>query len=255
MPACSPHCPFNAERQPGKLWIPILKSLVWPDSESNPSLQLQRRPLFPLGFSTQNNLLSFWPNVFTRAGYRARLKQNRSLKNNQVWNQASSPLTTFPRLNWINHKKICNSTLVLNWILVGLIDPRPCTGPRDGSSPTLVWMYKMIDLYFYIQRINRELCKTSFFCCHLGRETKEREGRHKEHDLQHELSPVSDCVIVILRDGSDSMPDWVAFNFWARDEAYFAIYHHAIRDLSPNHFLLNILKNNIKRFLWGTTWS
>ena len=28
LPASSPHCPFNAERQAGKLWIPILKSLV-----------------------------------------------------------------------------------------------------------------------------------------------------------------------------------------------------------------------------------
>ena len=40
LPACSPRCPFNAERQAGKLWMLILKSLVWPDSESNPSLQL-----------------------------------------------------------------------------------------------------------------------------------------------------------------------------------------------------------------------
>ena len=31
----SPHYPVNAERQAGKLWIPILKSLVWPDQESN----------------------------------------------------------------------------------------------------------------------------------------------------------------------------------------------------------------------------
>ena len=38
LPACSPHCPFNAERQVGKLGIPILKLLVWPDSESNSSL-------------------------------------------------------------------------------------------------------------------------------------------------------------------------------------------------------------------------
>ena len=28
LPACSPHCFFNAERQAGKLCIPILKSLV-----------------------------------------------------------------------------------------------------------------------------------------------------------------------------------------------------------------------------------
>ena len=32
----SPLCPLNGERQAGKLWIPIVKSLVWPDSESNP---------------------------------------------------------------------------------------------------------------------------------------------------------------------------------------------------------------------------
>ena len=48
LPACSPHCPFNAERQAEKLWIPISKSLVWPDSESNPSQQLQRRTFLPL---------------------------------------------------------------------------------------------------------------------------------------------------------------------------------------------------------------
>ena len=39
LPACSSHCPCNAERQAGKLQISILKSLVWPCSESNPSLQ------------------------------------------------------------------------------------------------------------------------------------------------------------------------------------------------------------------------
>ena len=33
--AYSPYCIFNVERQAGKLWIPILKSLVRPDSESN----------------------------------------------------------------------------------------------------------------------------------------------------------------------------------------------------------------------------
>ena len=49
LPACSPHCPSNAERQTGKLWIPMLKSLVWPDSKSNPYLQLLRRTLLPLG--------------------------------------------------------------------------------------------------------------------------------------------------------------------------------------------------------------
>ena len=32
----SPNCPLNAERQAGKLWISILKSLVWLDWESNP---------------------------------------------------------------------------------------------------------------------------------------------------------------------------------------------------------------------------
>ena len=39
LPACStvPHCPFNAERQAGKLWIPMLKSFIWPDSESSSS--------------------------------------------------------------------------------------------------------------------------------------------------------------------------------------------------------------------------
>ena len=46
LPACSSHCPFNAERQAGKLWIPILKWLVWLDSESNPSLQLKRQTLY-----------------------------------------------------------------------------------------------------------------------------------------------------------------------------------------------------------------
>ena len=35
LPPCSSHSPFIAERQAGKLWIPMLKSLVWPDSESN----------------------------------------------------------------------------------------------------------------------------------------------------------------------------------------------------------------------------
>ena len=35
LPACSPHCPFIAESQASKLWIPILKLLVWPDSESS----------------------------------------------------------------------------------------------------------------------------------------------------------------------------------------------------------------------------
>ena len=52
LPAGSPQCPFNAcspHRQAGKLWIPILKSLVWPESESNLSLQLQRQMLSPLG--------------------------------------------------------------------------------------------------------------------------------------------------------------------------------------------------------------
>ena len=29
------HCPFSAESQAGKLWIPIFTSLVWPDSELN----------------------------------------------------------------------------------------------------------------------------------------------------------------------------------------------------------------------------
>ena len=49
LPGCSPHWPINAERQAGKLWIPILQSLVRPDSESNPSLQFPRRTLLPLG--------------------------------------------------------------------------------------------------------------------------------------------------------------------------------------------------------------
>ena len=47
LPACSPHCPCNAVRQAGKLWIPILKLLVKSNSESNPSLQPQR-PTHPL---------------------------------------------------------------------------------------------------------------------------------------------------------------------------------------------------------------
>ena len=42
LPACSHYCLFNAERQAGKLWIPVLKSLVRPDSISNPSLRLPR---------------------------------------------------------------------------------------------------------------------------------------------------------------------------------------------------------------------
>ena len=46
--ACSSQCPFNAERQAEKLWIPILKSLVRPDSESNPSLQLKRQTLYTI---------------------------------------------------------------------------------------------------------------------------------------------------------------------------------------------------------------
>ena len=46
---CSPHCSFNTERQAGKLWISILKSLVWPDSKSNQSPQLQKQTLVPLG--------------------------------------------------------------------------------------------------------------------------------------------------------------------------------------------------------------
>ena len=40
-------CPFNAERPAEKLWIPILKSLVWPDSELSPSVLLPRRTLLP----------------------------------------------------------------------------------------------------------------------------------------------------------------------------------------------------------------
>ena len=46
LPAWSSHCPFNAERQAGKLWILIIKSFVWPNSESNPSLQLKRQTLY-----------------------------------------------------------------------------------------------------------------------------------------------------------------------------------------------------------------
>ena len=49
LPACSPHCSFNAERQARKLGTSILRSLVSHDSESNPSLQLQRRTIVPLG--------------------------------------------------------------------------------------------------------------------------------------------------------------------------------------------------------------
>ena len=37
--ACFPLCPFNAEHQAEKLRIPIFKSLVFPDWESNLSLQ------------------------------------------------------------------------------------------------------------------------------------------------------------------------------------------------------------------------
>ena len=47
--ASSSHCPFHAERQAGKRWTPILQSLVWPDWESNQSLQLQRWTFLPLG--------------------------------------------------------------------------------------------------------------------------------------------------------------------------------------------------------------
>ena len=49
--ACSLRCPFNADRRAGKLWIAILKSLVWPSSESSPSLLLQRQTLHPFGHS------------------------------------------------------------------------------------------------------------------------------------------------------------------------------------------------------------
>ena len=49
LPACSTHCFFDTERQAGELRIPIIKSMVWPDSESNPSLQLLRWILLPLG--------------------------------------------------------------------------------------------------------------------------------------------------------------------------------------------------------------
>ena len=41
LPACSSHCPLTAERQAGKLWTPISKSSVWPDSESNPEFTAQ----------------------------------------------------------------------------------------------------------------------------------------------------------------------------------------------------------------------
>ena len=40
LPACFPHFPLNAERQAGKLWIPILKSLVWPDAKLQHQLQI-----------------------------------------------------------------------------------------------------------------------------------------------------------------------------------------------------------------------
>ena len=67
LPACSPHCPFNAERQSGKLWIPILKSLVWPDSKSNPSLQLKRQTLHTTRPSEQKmfkfKLKKNWSNI------------------------------------------------------------------------------------------------------------------------------------------------------------------------------------------------
>jgi len=35
----SPHYLTNTERQAEKLWIPIFKSLVWPDRELNPIYQ------------------------------------------------------------------------------------------------------------------------------------------------------------------------------------------------------------------------
>ena len=49
LPACFPHCPYNAERQARKMSIAILKSLVWSDSESNPSLEFPRQMFYPLG--------------------------------------------------------------------------------------------------------------------------------------------------------------------------------------------------------------
>ena len=42
LPTCSSNCPCKNERQAGKPQIPILKSLVWPDLESDQSLQLLR---------------------------------------------------------------------------------------------------------------------------------------------------------------------------------------------------------------------
>ena len=50
LPGCSSHCPFNAERQAGKLRIAILKSFIWPDLESNVRLQLQKQTLLPLNY-------------------------------------------------------------------------------------------------------------------------------------------------------------------------------------------------------------
>ena len=43
--------PFNAKRQAGKLWIPILYSLVWPDRESNSTLYSD---LFHLRFNCRH---------------------------------------------------------------------------------------------------------------------------------------------------------------------------------------------------------
>ena len=50
LPACSPHCLFSAEWE-GVSSLPISKSLISSDFESNKSLQLQRRTLYRL--STQ----------------------------------------------------------------------------------------------------------------------------------------------------------------------------------------------------------
>ena len=43
LPVYSVHCFFNAERQAGKLWMLILKLLVWPDSDQTQVYSVRAR--------------------------------------------------------------------------------------------------------------------------------------------------------------------------------------------------------------------
>ena len=65
----SSHCPFNAERQAGKLWIPSSKSLVWPDAESNPSLQLKTQTLY-----------TTWPSELVFGGITSSISTKKNLE-------------------------------------------------------------------------------------------------------------------------------------------------------------------------------